>query len=242
MRRSFPWSFFITMALRLYQKASISSACRPCTFQAKTFSFWCVTPLLCQNLTDSRQGSSMLLCHKPCHTRPSQRNPAPITPFHTQVLGQRLTAINWEKTPRTCCRKKKHTCACCVSWLSIHSQHCFYFCKLEQSPEALFLGQTQDIKNKRNQLARRNQIQQYPLLIISLYPQQTNESMWEERNSISSPASASRACMYYHSSRLISKAWVSSQCNVHNCFHPLEKKLEAELNWFVNNVYPFSHR
>ena len=121
-----------------------------------------------------------------------------------------VTAINRMKNPRSCCRKKKnHTC--------LH-------CKLAEEPQpgttAFILACCSRFQKvcfraslgykKRSQLARRNEIQQYPLLIVYLYPQQTNESIWEERNSISSPPPASTACIFYCSSGVITKAWVSS--------------------------------
>lgn len=152
-----------------------------------------------------------------------------------QVLEQRLSqwltewkipdpAVEWKKTPRNSPCKQGITAfifVCCSRIQKVY----------------LRPGPGYKIKESAAKKELNPMISSY--FFIYLGQQQTNESIWEKKNSISSPVANvahARCC----SGLLSAKPGCPVTAVLIIVFIPLKTTwLGAELNWFVNNVYPF---
>lgn len=133
-----------------------------------------------------------------------------ISALYPGAGAEILTVINKTKNPRPYWGKEKtHTCT--INWLSSHSQEQPpLFSHAAADSQRSHIGQAQGI-GKGVIWPEGMKSNDIPFLSCTLYPQQTNESIWEERNSISSPAAASLACVFCHCRGVISKGWPSVQ-------------------------------
>lgn len=147
-------------------------------------------------------------------------------------LSQRLP--EW-KIPGPAAEWKKHIHACTGSWLNSHRQEqLLLFLHAAAGSRRSVLGQAQGIKKESAGQKKWN-----PVMSLSYRVPISTTNKWVNLSGkTQSAAPHQRAWLAYFI--VIRKAWVSSQCNAHNCFYPLENKLvRSRVKLICEQCLPF---